>query len=152
MGFFENGKKVERRFSEFINTDIFSTTAQDISEHWDVGYMLKFDVKGLKKISRSDNEVNENIHWVEIKNVNGLAGWLYGEATHFVFELIDYWLIIEKNNLQEYIAKKTIKEYTEKPTINKLYKRNGRKDIITLVKTIDLIHISTAMLIKNNEA
>ena len=102
MGFLSKGKMVERAFTKVLSNHKLSTEQEDITEHWDISTNIKFDVKGLKKAKRSDGEPNENIHWLEIKNVNGDLGWVYGEADYFVFETIDYWVIVDKNNMAKY--------------------------------------------------
>jgi hypothetical protein len=148
MGFLSKGKKVEQNFAKLFKNVDFSSTSQDIKEHWDLAVNFKIDVKGLKKRLRSADCVDETIHWIEIKNVNGDKGWLYGEADYFAFELHDYWVIVDKLLLQEYIAENTVKEYSKFPMMNKLYKRNDRKDILTIVSTFDLIYISTTLIKK----
>lgn len=140
--------ETEIEFAKLFGDVISSTNKEDKKEHWDILVQYKIDVKGLKKIRRSDAESNENIHWVEIKNVEGLSGWLYGEADYFAFETFDYFIIVEKNKLQKLIAEKTTKTYTENPTLYFLYKRESRKDVLTLVKTIDLIYISDEIICK----
>jgi hypothetical protein len=140
-------KKVEEIFKTKIKE---ASASEDMNEHWDFSVELKFDVKGLKKVKRSDSEPNEEIHWVELVNVNKKKGFLYGEATHFAFETNDYWIIVEKTKLQNFIADKCkdkIKCAT--PTLYQLYTREGRKDVITLVKTIDLIYISDLIVKKD---
>jgi len=149
MSFLGKGKAIEREFAKLFNNVTFSDTSQDIKEHWDVSVNFKFDVKGLKKKNRNDETVDERIHWIEIKNVLGEKGSLYGDADYFVFELHDYWIIVDKLKLQEYIAINTIKKYTRIPMLNRLYKRDGRKDVLTLVSTFDLIYISETLIKKN---
>jgi hypothetical protein len=75
-----------------------SSTQEDINEHWDVKLSVKFDVKAVKKTNRSDIDTDDNIHWVELINVRGAKGWLYGEANYFSFELNDYWVIVAKKH------------------------------------------------------
>ena len=70
MGFLAKGKMVERAFTKVLSNHKLSTEKEDITEHWDISTNIKFDVKGLKKTKRSDDEPNENIHWLEIKNGN----------------------------------------------------------------------------------
>ena len=144
------GKLKESDFAKLFSNSTSSTTEEDIHEHWDLNIETKIDVKGLKKRRRNDEFVDETIHWVEIKNVNGDNGWLYGDCDFFAFELYNYWIIVDKIRLQEYVAKNTIKEYAKIPMINKLYKRKERKDIMTLISSIDLIYMSSAMIKKNN--
>ena len=149
--FLNSGKAVEKQFAELFEKTSFATEKEDMFQHWDVEVNYKIDVKGLKKTSRKDLEVNENIHWVEIKNVNGNLGWTYSETTDFfAFETIDYWIIISPKNLQELIKTKVKKERVESPSLYKLYSRVGRKDVLTLVKTIDLIHFSDCTIKKLN--
>jgi len=139
---------VERAFSKVLSNYKDSTEEQDINEHWDVSTDIKFDIKGLKKAKRSDENPNENIHWLEIKNVNGDSGWVYGKADYFVFETIDYWIIVDKSDLQEFIKKKIQKEWVTTATLYKLYRRKDRKDVITLVKTIDLMYLASSIVDK----
>lgn len=139
---------VERAFSKVLSNYKDSTEEQDINEHWDVSTDIKFDIKGLKKTKRSDENPNENIHWLEIKNVNGDSGWVYGKADYFVFETIDYWIIVDKSDLQEFIKKKIQKEWVTTATLYKLYRRKDRKDVITLVKTIDLMYLASSIVDK----
>lgn len=150
MSFLKKGFEVEREFAKLFKDVNFSSQDEDINDHWDLKVSFKFEVKGLKKRRRSDEGVDQTIHWVELKNVHGKVGWLYGEADYFVFELEKYWLIVDKIKLQEYIAENTVKEYTIVPMINRLYKRTDRKDVCTLVSTIDLIYISETMIKKES--
>jgi len=152
MGYVKKFKAVEDKFAHVIKTmgEVSpSSTEQDINEHWDVKLDVKFDVKAVKKINRSDNETDETIHWVELINVRGNKGWLYGEADYFAFELDDYWVIVNKQILQTFISKKCAKKETsEKPELYKIYNRNGRLDAITLVKTIDLMYLAEQIIEK----
>ena len=127
---------------EFEN---YEQTLEQFQEEW------QQIVKGLKKVNRSDQETNEHIHWVELKNVNGKAGWLYGDADFFSFEIKDYWLVVDKVDLQRFIAEKCREKIrVSKPELYKLYQRKDRKDIITLVSSYDLCYICTKQIKKNN--
>lgn len=152
MGYLKDFKIIEEKFAEFIKKygeTSSSTRTEDINEHWDVKLDVKFDVKALKKVKRNDEHPDENIHWVELRNVNGDKGWLYGDADYFVFETDDYWLVVEKENLQKFISEKCKEKIkTEEPALYKFYTRKDRKDVVTLVKTIDLIFISEKMFKK----
>jgi hypothetical protein len=151
LRFLDEGKKKELEFAKkFIGEKIyFSSIENDIHNHWDVKISnKKYDVKGLKKIKRSDISTNQFWHWIEIKNVNGDLGWLYGEADYFAFELNEYWMVINRCVLQNFIKQNVIKEYTNKNEPYKLKKRNGRKDVITLVSSYDLWNISEKIIKK----
>jgi hypothetical protein len=142
--FLREGRLAERAFANLLDNPKFSSSQEDQLEHWDV----KFDVKGLKKVKRSDSETNEHIHWVEILGITGHNGWAYGEADFFAFELQKYWVIVAKQDLQSFISENVVKEFTHQPTLYKLYRRQGRQDIITMVTSYDLCFISSAILKK----
>jgi hypothetical protein len=155
MSYFENYKKfqaVERKFAgalDMFNKVSFASRDEDIFDHWDVKIDIKIDVKAMKKINREDSEPNENFHYVEIKNVHGDKGWLYGEADYFAFEMKDYYVMVSKIKLQAMIADKCKEKIKcARPTLYQLYSREGRNDMMTLVKTVDLIFISDKMIEK----
>lgn len=155
MSYFDNYKKfqaVERKFAgalDMFNKVSFASRDEDIFDHWDVKIDIKIDVKAMKKINREDSEPNENIHYVEIKNVHGHKGWLYGDADYFAFEMKDYYVMVSKVKLQAMITDKCKdKIKCARPTLYQLYSREGRNDMITLVKTVDLIFISDKMIEK----
>lgn len=149
--FLKNGRLAERAFANLLDNPKFSSSQEDQLEHWDVKFETKIDVKGLKKIKRSDLEVNEHIHWLEIKNVQGKPGSCYGEADFLAFELKFYWIIVSKENLQNFISKNIKKEWVTEPTLYKLYQRTGRKDVLTLVTSYDLCYISSNIIKKNHQ-
>lgn len=112
---------------------------------------IKIDHRAPKKINRWDKEINENIHWIELVNVRGDKGWLYGDIDYFCFETSDYLIYIEKKKLQSFIAFKCKdKIKTETKDLYKLYTRKNRKDKITLVKTIDLMFLSDSIISKKD--
>lgn len=146
--FLKKGQEAEKEFSALFKNAIAATKNEDIKDHVDVKIVYKFDVKGLKKRRRSDAETDETIHWVELKNVQGKLGWLYGDADFFAFELKKYWLIVDKLKLQDFIKETVSKEYVEKPELYKFYRRKDRKDVITLVSSIDLCYICKELIKK----
>ena len=139
-------KGVERKFAKAmqnVGKVNFSTKEQDMHEHWDVSITMQIDVKAIKKD-------NENIHYVELKNVLGNPGWLYGEAHYFAFEIEEYWILVDKIRLQEFIKVKcAAKEWSQIPSFYKLTQRRERQDIITLVKTMDLMFICDKIIKKD---
>ena len=149
--FLKEGKEKEVMFAELFSSYSLSDKKTDIIEHYDLTIgNTRIDVKGLKKVNRWDNEVNENIHWVEIKGITGHLGWLYGEADYFAFETLDYWILVSKIKLQELIKTRTIKEWVKEKELYKLYQRPNKQDVITLVKTIDLCSIAESIINKTN--
>ena len=128
------GKRAEKEYAKLYKNVRWPTEEEDYSEHWDVEINgIKIDVKAIKKD-------DENIHFVEFKNVLGKKGWLYGDADGFAFETKDYWIEVKKEDLQDFIHKKCIDKKVGW-SVYELGSRPGAKDLITKVKTIDLCYI-----------
>jgi len=147
---YDRGFKAEERFAEaHLQNITWASKEQDMFEHWDVkgffnGKEYKFDVKGLKKINRSDNDFQDNVTWVEGVNVIGNKGWLQGEADYIVFERVNEWWIIARNFLFDWTTQQLVRNgYKKGKALYSLYQRNGRKDKITLIAYNDIpeIHI-----------
>lgn len=134
----------------------FSTVDQDINEHWDVklvnkGKTILTDVKAMKKRNRYDNNVDDSIHYVELYNVSGKKGWLYGKADCFAFETLDSYVVVDKQPLQDFIADRCKdKIYCEEPELYKLYRRKERKDMMVMVETSELIKIAKRIIPKSD--
>lgn len=142
------GMRAEQSFLNLFPDAITTDRLQDI-RHVDFEIRAKIDVKGLK--GRNKQEKDESIHWVEIKNVQGRKGWLYGEADYFAFETNSYMILVSKTKLQEFIEKYLTEEVQEKPKNPEFYvpyTRKGRKDQIILVSTLDLCYLSDGILKK----
>jgi hypothetical protein len=126
---------------------------EDIKEHWDVSINgNKYDVKDVKKVSRSDIYPNELYHFLEIKNVNGDLGWVYGQANYFAFATNRYFIVVKKEDLQNFIKYNISKIYVDSPdkSLYALYSRKDRKDVISMVTSLDLMHISKMVLFREN--
>lgn len=143
------GKLKEEEFAKLFTSVTPSTESEDMYEHWDLKIDAKIDVKSLKKQSREDITHSENFHWVELKNVRGKLSWLYGDADYFAFETNDYWIIVDKMELQKFIGDKCKgKEIEGSKNPYTLYQRTGRQDVIVKVKTLDLFYIATKIIKK----
>ena len=132
------GKRAEKEYAKLYmgdsNNVVFPTESEDYKEHWDVSINgVKIDVKAIKKD-------DENIHFVEFKNVLGKKGWLYGDADGFAFETKDYWIEVKKKDLQNMVHDKCI-DKVKGWDFYELSTRPGAKDLFTKVKTIDLCGI-----------
>lgn len=148
--FLKKGKEAEQEFASLFKNALATSEREDIIDHVDIKISVGVDVKSLKKVKREDQQVNEHYHWIEIKGITGHAGWLYGgTADFFAFELKDYWIVVSKEDLKGLIANRcSDKTWVNKPELYKLYRRVGRKDIITLVTSYDLCYISTCIIKK----
>jgi hypothetical protein len=151
--FFQKGKESELKFANKHLTNVtMANKNQDMFEHWDVEGIcavisldkLKFDVKGLKKTNRSDNQYQDENAWLEGTAVNGRKGWLKGMADYIVFERNNNWLVVNRKELLNFTMSK-LKENNYKIGKGKymIYTRLNRKDKITLVPFEDIKKLSS---------
>lgn len=128
-----------------------STKKEDMYDHIDFWWnspkqgKIGIDVKGIRKNSRHDADVDDTINWIEILNVSGNPGWIYGKATYIAFRTKKNILFVKNTKLQTYANEKT----KGKPIVNYNpnefyvpYQRKGRKDIIFKVPTTDIENLS----------
>jgi hypothetical protein len=59
-------KIIEQNFAKNLKDPTWANDYQDMQEHWDVkgtldNELLKFDVKGMKKVNRWDNKKQDDI-------------------------------------------------------------------------------------------
>lgn len=142
----------QKDFEELFGNKCFPTEGEeDVYHHCDFwcendGKRTTFDVKGIKKVRRSDSKPNGSFHWVEIQNVNGNKGWLYGKVDYFVFETEDQWVFVKSEKLKKSIKQLLNNPYSEKPEPYNLYtrKKYGRDDICTLIPIKSLKKIGTS--------
>ena len=142
--FKERAKIVEESFAKNLTNPVWANDYQDMHEHWDLegtldNKLLKFDVKGMKKVNRWDNKKQDDIAWVEGTNVRGKPGWVKGKADYIVFERNEYWLLVNRQELLNHIQDK-LKEkgYETGKGIYQIYQREGRLDKITMVPFQDI--------------
>lgn len=146
--FLIKGKEVEANFAKLFDNIRKPTNKEDMIEHWDINIGVKVDVKGLKKILRTEEHPNEDYHWIEIKGITGKLGWLYGQADYIAFETYDYFIIVNRERLRQWVESKVVKEFTEYPELYRLYRREGRNDVLTIIKTLDLCYLSSGIKAK----
>ena len=140
------GDSCEDKFKDLMTSrghEIYkSSHYDDIYKHIDfyiAGY--SFDVKGHRHLE---------CIWLEVTNVNGNNGWLKGEATYIVFDIVELksFCFFKRKDLLNYVQE-NISETTEsKEEYNKLYTRAkwGKLDVITKVKFDDIKNLMVQSL------
>ena len=82
-----------------------------------------------------------NTIWVEFKNVNGDAGWMYGKAEYIAFDMpeVGGFVMVRTNELRN-LCEKIVEPVfgTKQEATRKWYQREGRKDIISRLELKDL--------------
>jgi hypothetical protein len=126
-----------------------SSKEENINEHWD--YLIekddarfKVEVKSQKRIQRSEGKSQNEYIWVELRNVRGETGWLFGKADLIAFEKESSFILVKQLDLLAVVNKKVnlvAKVRDPKDALYKIYRRDGRKDKLTLLPTSDIEEI-----------
>lgn len=132
-----------------------ATEKEDMFKHvdfwWESPKMGKIgiDAKGLKKNKRTDAEYDDTIHWLELRNVLGKPGWLYGEATYIAFLTKTHIIYVRRDKLAAFAEKaiegKSVVSSTPKDFYIP-YKRFKRNDLLLKVPTSDLYNLCDFVL------
>lgn len=139
--------RVARREEQFSHVD-FVLNKDD--KEWRV------DVKGAKKKKRTDELVDYSVIWCELKNGNGGEGWLTkenGGCSHIAFELENEFILVSRKELRDLVGKLCNLENrvdSSKKALYNGYKRFGRQDLLSLIKTEDLKQIPHSIWPKQN--
>ena len=136
---FEAGKLVEAKFALQYPLVRPATREEDITLHFDgvfliYGQEMKVDIKGHRSVNRGD-EVGEYA-WVELINVRGDKGWLLGEADIVAFAYYEDFILVKREELLAFTLKTLEVRLAKEPYC--LYRRHGRKDLITMVPYSEL--------------
>ena len=106
---------------------------------------VSVDIKARKRVSRRDKKFNDDWVWIEMKNVQGKDGWLYGKANFIVFERENDFVLAPRKNIIELINSKVRfdlgfvdRAYQAKYQV---YQRKGRRDQITQIKMSDILKL-----------
>jgi hypothetical protein len=146
----ELGNKAEDAFMEIATARGWKISAatkeQNINEHWDFliekeGQTYKVEVKSEKRIQRDDHASQTEFVWVELRNVRGEVGWLFGVADLIAFEKQNAFVFVKRLDLLGVVNQKVnlvAKVKSAKEALYKIYTRNGRKDKLTLLPVHDI--------------
>lgn len=135
-------KKATRNQNIFDHIDFYLTGR---SKDTGSDHTITVDIKARKKTSRKDSKFNDSWVWVEIKNVQGRDGWLYGQSDFIAFEQKDCFILCPRKVLIE-VVKSNVRfdlDYVDRASQAKyrIYQRSGRRDQITQVKVEDLLKL-----------
>lgn len=127
-----------------------SSSKEDIEDHIDFWWdspkkgRIPMDAKGIKKNSRTDKSFDDSIHWLELQNVNGKPGWLYGKAEYIAFRTNTRIIFVKREKLLSFtleVIKGKDVVYDNPKEFYVPYKRKkwGRDDLSIKVPTSDLL-------------
>ena len=150
----ELGEKAEGLFAEIARRSGWqispSSKSENIDEHWDFHISkdaenFKIEVKSAKRVQRNDSGIQFEYTWVEIHGVRpNDTGWLFGKADLIAFEKEFSFIFVKRLDLLGIINKKVnlvAKVRDPKDALYKIYRRDGRKDKLTLLRTSDIEEI-----------
>ena len=123
-----------------------ATREEQIYKHFDfVTKKGTIDVKAMKNINRFDNNPQNELIWVEFKNVRGDKGWLCSEVDFIAFEQLKSFLIVKRSSLLKKAKSLCdLVNITRQGGMNALYRgyqREGRKDLIAMIKLSDILSL-----------
>lgn len=86
---------------------------------------------------------------MELKNVRGNPGWLFGKADYIAFEGEKDWIVCRRTDIIKLIdSKVTNKSIDKSRSLYTYYQRDGRQDIVVKVLSSDLRSISRISFMK----
>jgi len=136
-----DGNRAEAEFVDAVlhrkpNTVVMkSSTDQDRNGHFD--FLInnyRVDVKARKSMSVLNKDFQKYCV-LELQDVYGKRGWLYGDADYIAFEISHFFIVCPRMELVEYVENNISDEFVVDPNaaIKKKYTRFGGNDIITVV-------------------
>ena len=134
VGSRQQGALAERRYKRAAPDARKSSKEEDIYMHVDFWHDDQgVDVKG--------NNLPDEI-WVEMKNVRGDNGWLFGEATTIAFDMPELtgFVVVDREELAEYCRDNVDFSalVSKAHAYKRCYQRRDRKDLITKLVLSDL--------------
>lgn len=144
------GSDAEVLFEKIAESRGWNFTPASAHENRVLGYdaVLKQDgearlveIKSQKKINRKDAETQNQLVWIELRNISGGKGSLYKMSSHFAFQHDnEFWVIptLKLQKIVEMLVKNGIKVDSASEALYNFYTRFSRKDCITLIKYSDI--------------
>ena len=111
------------------------------SEEEDGKMKAMVDVKARKKVSRRDAFYQDQLIWVEFKNVSGKLGWLYGLSDFIAFETESSFVLAFRKELADWCeAHIDLDREVRSPrkALYSAYTRKGKQDLLSLIKLEDV--------------
>ena len=150
------GLQAEQRFKKLAEVrgfEVRESTKEEQFDHIDFhltlnsptkeGVKLKarVDVKARKRLNRRNIDFEDEWVWIELKNVMGKDGWLYGASDFIAFEAEDYFIVSIRKELLGFCENKIdtkTRVHISSQAKYVCYSRSGRQDLISLIKMEDI--------------
>lgn len=138
------GKQAEADFAVRFPLVRWATTEEDTRLHFDGVFLIwdrevRVDIKSHRSTNRGEGP--GEFAWVELINVRGERGWLFGQADVIAFQYNDLWLLVERERLVDLVLGTIEAKISKEPFC--LYRRNNRKDLIVMLPYDEIKKIAT---------
>ncbi len=156
------GNEAESQFKELLIADGYTLQEPTLSQNMnniDViasknGQTINIDIKAAKKISRKNDEVQNDLVWIECLSSEKKIGWCFNEILDYVaFDQIDSFAFVKRKDLAEFVSKNCdLKRIAFRPedAVYKKYQRQGKTDCLTLIKGGDVRRLAKKIYQKIN--
>ena len=137
------GRTTEQQFVDAVlkrnptSVVIKSSTQQDREEHFDfICNGKRVDVKARKNIGiLNAGQTQDEYTVLELQDIKGKQGWLYGNADYIAFEIDYFFLVCPRMELVRYVQHNVEDIFVTdlNDCVHKKYQRFSAEDIITVV-------------------
>ena len=154
---FHEGASAEELFMQLARAHFKSVERaspnSDMNRHFDVvldNGAYTVDVKGMKRISRHDDAVQDDWFWIELHGVrpNDLGWLLHGQASWIAFERREDFVVVDRVALIALVLERVqFDSRVNDPACAhyRVYSRANRPDQLTLVAASDVLCIARAV-------
>jgi len=148
------GQGVEESFQNLLKGKGIKyrpATLEEQYKHYDyITDRGTIDVKARKRIRRNDNTEQDELVWLEFKNIHGSRGWLASDVDYIAFERENDFVIVRRIYLYDMALKKC--ELDDRVTrsseaLYKGYQRKGAQDLISMIKMQDVLDLQAVQII-----
>lgn len=147
------GTKAEQRFFDICRGRGYkirpATSYENRVKHFDFEVQsYKVEVKAMKA-PRRGMAPDPNMIYVELKNVSGSSGWLYGDADFLAFEQPGGFLMVRRRELVQLAERMRPKCRVSRVSgmYNTLYSRANRDDLVMVMHKNDLADFESKWLL-----
>lgn len=153
------GQKAEISFKDILIKEGFEVRDAPIEEqrnHVDLivkdnNRNVRYEIKARKKINRADDSFQDELVWIEIQNVRGDMGWLFGASDFIVFERNKDFVVVDREKLADFVTRtcnlRKNAQYADEALYAR-YQRRGRKDCLTLIRNEDIEALAKKVYLK----
>jgi hypothetical protein len=147
------GNQAEKRFVQLCHNRKFplrpATKNENMVHHFDYvvqdanDRFAKIEVKAMKA-ARRGMQPSPHIIYVELKNIHGGPGWIYGKADYIAFEQPNGFLLVDRLQLLDLVERiqPTCRKAAESGIRRTLYSRRDRDDLVLVLYMDDIRHLT----------